>query len=157
MSREHGFDITTELAASAEHVWARVTGVEGVNDELMPVMRMTVPRGLENATLEQLPLGEPAGRSWVLLFGLLPVDYDDLTIAERGPGSRFLERSTMLTQASWSHERTVEPVAGGCRVTDHLRWRGRIPPLGAMYAIVVPRLFRHRHRRLAKRFGVVPA
>jgi hypothetical protein len=34
-------------------------------------MRMTIPRGLREATLDQLPLGERAGRSWVLLFGPL--------------------------------------------------------------------------------------
>ena len=61
----------------------------------------------------------------------------------------------MLTQTLWSHERIVEPLAGGCRVSDRLRWRGRIRLLGVMYRIVVPLVFRHRHRRLARRFGLL--
>ena len=148
----NSFDIATELAAPPEAVWQHVTSVDGVNGELMPLMRMTVPRDLRGATLDQLPLGQRAGRSWVLLFGMIPVDYDDLTIVERGPGHRFFEKSTMLTQARWWHERIVEPAPGGSRVVDHLSWSGRIPPLSAMFRIVVPVLFRHRHRRLRKHF-----
>jgi ligand-binding SRPBCC domain-containing protein len=151
----HSFEIRTDLAAPPETVWSHVTTVDGVNSELMPLMRMTVPRALRNATLNDLPVGRRAGRGWVLLFGLIPVDYDDMTIAERGPGQRFLEQSTMLTQSHWTHERSVEPTPGGSRITDHLTWQGRTRPLGAMYRFAIPILFGHRHRRLAKRFGMV--
>ena len=150
---EHAFDITTDLAAPPEMVWTHATGVAGVNGELTPLMRMTVPRGLADMTLDRVPLGHRVARSWVLLFGLIPVDYDDLTIVERGPGRRFLENSRMLTQSSWSHERVVEPTASGCRLTDHLRWRGRTRAFGAMYRVAIPILFRHRHRQLRKLFG----
>jgi ligand-binding SRPBCC domain-containing protein len=147
------FDIASELAAPPEVVWQRLTSIDGVNGELMPLMRMTVPRHLRGATLDQLPLGQRAGRSWVLLFGVFPVDYDDLTIVERGPGHRFFEQSTMGTQRRWNHERIVEPAPGGCRVVDRLSWSGRTGLFDAMYRNVVPMLFGHRHRRLRKRFG----
>jgi ligand-binding SRPBCC domain-containing protein len=149
----HSFEIATDLASPAETVWQHVTSVDGVNGELTPLMRMTVPRALRGATLDDLPLGQRAGRSWILLFGIIPVDYDDMTITERGPGHRFFEQSTMLTQSRWSHERSVEPTPGGSRVTDHLTWQGRARPLGAMYRLVIPIVFGHRHRRLRKRFG----
>jgi hypothetical protein len=67
----HAFDIATDLAAPPEVLWRHATGVDGVNNELIPLMRMTIPRGLREATLDQLPLGERAGRSWVPLFGPL--------------------------------------------------------------------------------------
>ena len=35
------------------------------------------------------------------LLRVLPVEYDDLTIAELEPGRRFLERSTMMTLRRW--------------------------------------------------------
>jgi hypothetical protein len=149
----HSFDISTDLAAPAEAVWKHATGVPGVNHELLPLMRMTVPDGLGDTTLDEVPLGQRVARSWVLLFGIVPVDYDDLTIVERGPGYRFLENSKMLTQSSWSHERIVEATATGSRVSDHLRWDGRARPLGAMYRLVIPIIFGHRHRRLRKLFG----
>jgi len=149
----HSFDISSELSSPAETVWQHVIDMAGVNGELRPLLRMTVPPGLSDVSLGELPVGRRVGRSWLLLFGFLPVDFDDLTIAERGPGYRFLERSVMLTQSCWEHERLVRPLDLGCSVTDRLRWQGRFPPLGALYRLAVPILFRHRHRRLRRRFG----
>ena len=150
----HTFSISSDLAAAPEVVWRHVTDMDGVNSELTPLLRMTVSPGLESARLDRLPVGRRAGRSWLLLFGFLPVDFDDLTIAEYGPGHRFLEQSTMLTQSRWEHERTVAAIAGGCRVVDRLAWRGRVAPLGALYRLAVPVLFRHRHARLRRLFAV---
>jgi ligand-binding SRPBCC domain-containing protein len=143
------------LPAAAEDVWARAVTPEGINDELRPLLRMTMPRSLRGGTISEVPLGEPLGRSWILLFGLVPVDYDDLGLAERGPGFRFLERSTMLTMSSWEHERSVRPVGEGCEVTDRLTFRLRrplaaVPGFAGLARAIVARLFAHRHRRLAR-------
>ncbi len=58
------------LPAAAEDVWARAVTPEGINDELRPLLRMTMPRSLRGKTISEVPLGEPLGRSWILLFGL---------------------------------------------------------------------------------------
>lgn len=150
----HRASFCSELAAAPEVVWRHATSMTGVNEELTPLLRMTVPAGLAGVGVDALPTGRRAGRSWLLLFGWLPVDYDDLTIAEHGPGRRFLETSTMLTQSYWEHERTVDPADGGCRLVDTVQWQGRLPGLGALYRLAVPLLFGHRHRRLRRRFGV---
>jgi hypothetical protein len=152
----HAFEIASDLATPSEVVWQHAMSLDGVNRELMPLVRMTVPRGLAGATLDDVPLGQRLGRSWLLLLGLVPVDYDDLTIVEREPGRRFFEQSTMLTQSRWWHERIVEPLPGGCRIVDRLRWQGRVRPFGALFRLAVPLLFRHRHRRLCRRFGALP-
>lgn len=157
MARQTGlmpaFEISSDLAAPAEVVWRHVTDMAGVNDEMRPLMRMTVPPGLHGSRIGDLPVGRRAGRSWLLLLGVLPVDFDDLTIAEMGPGLRFREESRMLTQSRWEHERSVTAIEGGSRVRDSLRWQGRIAALGALYELGVPVLFGHRHRRLRRRFG----
>ena len=77
--------------ASADQVWARVVTMEGINDELRPWMTMSMPRGKESLTVDDIPVGEPVGRCWMRLFGVLPFDYDDLTIAELWPGRGFHE------------------------------------------------------------------
>jgi hypothetical protein len=127
---------------------------EGINHELRPLLRMTMPASLRGKTIEVVPLGEPLGRSWILLFGLVPVDYDNLGLAERGPGLRFLERSTMLSMNSWEHERTVTPAEDGCEITDRLTFMLRrplaaVPGSDRLARAIVARLFAHRHRRLA--------
>jgi ligand-binding SRPBCC domain-containing protein len=140
---------TTEVPAPAEAVWGRVTSVEGVNHELGPWMRMTVPRAARGLTLEEVPLGERVGRSWVLLLGVIPFDYDDITLVERGPGMRFLERSPMGSMRLWQHERLVEARGdGACAVTDRLTFAPRVPGAGRLVRAIVERIFRHRHRRL---------
>jgi hypothetical protein len=87
------------VRASAEDVWLRVVTPEGINDELRPWMRMTIPRSLRGKTIDDVEPGHRLGRSWLLLFGVFPFDYDDLGLAELGPGFRFLERSTMLSMS----------------------------------------------------------
>ncbi len=147
------------LAAPADRVWERATRIEGVNAELRPLLRMTVPRHLRGATISDLEVGVPAGRSWLLLGGVLPVDYDDLCIAELDPPRRFLERSRMASMDLWQHERAISPRgAGACVLTDTLTFQLRrplaaIPGMAALAARIVGALFSHRHRRLVAMHG----
>jgi len=134
-------------------VWDRVTTAAGINDEMYPYLRMTLPRALESLDPASVELGERIGRSWILLFGLLPIDYDDIGLVRLDPGEGFLERSTMLSQRAWEHERTLEPVEGGCRVTDRVRWEPRLGFLASPLRPVFAWFFRHRHRRLVRHFG----
>ena len=75
--------------APPQRVWARVVTPEGINDELRPWMTMSMPRGKESLTVDNVPVGTPVGRCWMRLFGALPFDYDDLMIAELWPRPRL--------------------------------------------------------------------
>ena len=147
------------LAAPAADVWARAVSEEGINDELAPILRMTMPAGLRGKTIDDVEVGIPLGRSWILLARLVPVDYDDLCLAELEPGRRFLERSRTLSFSVWEHERIVEPVdERTCTVTDRLGFELKrgiawIPGSARLAAAIVRFLFRHRHRRLAAYAG----
>ncbi len=146
---------TSSVPRPAAAVWARAISEEGINHELRPILRMTMPRGLRGKTIDDVEVGVPLGRSWILLGRLIPVDYDDLLLAELEPGRRFLERSKTATFDPWQHERIVEPEGeGSCRVTDRLTfelkpWIRWIPGSARLATAVVSFLFRHRHRRLA--------
>jgi hypothetical protein len=72
--------------APAERVWERVVTPEGINDELRPWMTMSMPRGAESLTVDNVPIGTPIGRAWLRLFGVVPFDYDRLSIAALEPG-----------------------------------------------------------------------
>lgn len=153
------FEITTRLGSPAERVWAWALTEEGINYELAPWLRMTVPKGITHEmAIERAPLDEPLGRSWILLRGLIPVDYDDLRLAERGPGLRFLEISELGSCRRWQHEREVVPAGTDeCEITDRveldLRAPLRIVGGGRIVGRIVPALFTHRHRRLRERWG----
>ena len=143
-------ELSCHLDAPAEEVWARATSFGGVNDELLPVLRMTWPRELAGIDTARAPLGTRLCRSWLLLFGVLPVGFDDVTLVELGE-RRFVEDSAMTGMRRWRHERTVTPDGDGCTVTDRLTFEPQVRPIEPLVAGVVRLLFRHRHRRLRLR------
>ena len=147
------FSISSILPADVDSVWAHCSSMKGVSRELWPLIRMTYPEHAESLIPEVLVPGRPLFRSTLLLAGLVPIDWSDLTLVELDPGRRFLERSTMATQRIWEHERLLEPMTQGTRITDRLRWQGRFPAATGMFGLAVPILFRWRHRRLRQIFA----
>jgi ligand-binding SRPBCC domain-containing protein len=141
------------VPASPDTVWGRVSTFEGINDELGPVLRMTAPARVRALEPSEVVLGERIFRSWVLLFGVLPIDYDDLTLVSLEPGRGFHERSRMLSMRVWEHERTLEPDGAGCLVRDRLSFEPRLPGMGSLLERIVRATFRHRHSRLRRHFG----
>jgi ligand-binding SRPBCC domain-containing protein len=143
------------IEAPVEQVWARVVTPEGINDELRPWMTMSMPRGAESMTVDNVPIGTPIGRAWLRLFGVVPFDYDRLSIADLQPGRSFREESTMGSMRRWRHERSVTPNDDGKavvhdRITFQLRAVLRL--LTPVVAIGLRALFGHRHRRLQRHF-----
>jgi ligand-binding SRPBCC domain-containing protein len=153
MTASHGFTIASHLAASAERVWAHASTFEGVNRELAPLLRMTYPPRMARMTPESFPLGKAAFRSWILLLGCIPVEYDDITLVELAPGQHFSEVSRLLMMREWRHRRTVTPEGPGCVIQDEIamtpRWERTGPVLHGVYRAV----FEQRHRYLRRRFG----
>jgi ligand-binding SRPBCC domain-containing protein len=152
-SRPAEFEVSSLIPAPTQEVWERIITPEGINHELRPWMRMTVPSGIERLEPESVELGKRIGRSWVLLLGVLPFEYDDITLVELEPGRRFLERSPMLSQRSWQHERIVEPAEGGSRITDRIRMEPRLGLPAAPLRPIFRAVFRHRHKRLRAWFA----
>jgi ligand-binding SRPBCC domain-containing protein len=143
----------SDLRAPPEAVWARVASMDGINHELCPWMRMTAPRGAELSPAA-VPLGRRWFRSWILLFGVIPIDYDDLCVERLDPNRGFLERSTMLSARVWEHERTLQPREdGGTHLIDRVSFVPRIRATASAHRAVIRVIFRHRHRRLERFFG----
>jgi len=143
----------SRLDAAPEAVWERVSTMAGVNDELGPFLRMTHPPGLDRLEPGVAELGKPAFRSRLLLFGVVPVDYDDVTIVRLDPGRGFLERSPLGSQRHWEHERRIDPASCGCTIVDRVCHEPRVPVAERLQSALIRQLFLHRHRRLRRHFG----
>lgn len=158
MRSEWAFTHTSAITAPPSVVWARVVSPEGINDEMRPWLTMSVPAGADGVTIDNLDVGVPIGRAPLRLFGFIPFDYDDLTIAELEPGRRFREESTMRSMTSWTHDRTVTATAdGNTQLIDRISFRPRAPlrPLGPVLARCLRAYFGHRHRRLKRALSQV--
>ncbi len=133
-------------------MWNSISTMTGVNDELHPFIRMTSPR-----TQHTLPTevdGSVIFESWLLLFGVVPLDRHALALASVHEGVGFVEESSSWLQRRWRHERTLtatEP--GGCTIEDRVVIEPRLGSFRPVMSSLVEKLFAHRHRRLAKRFG----
>ncbi|GAB2868518.1 hypothetical protein GCM10027026_18360 [Myroides odoratimimus subsp. xuanwuensis] len=146
-------ELVSHLARPAAEVWAAATDFSGITAELRPWLRMTAPAD-QRRLPEQVQPGRRLFRSWLLLGGVVPIDYDDLALTELEPGRRFLEQSRMLSASLWQHERIVEPTgATTCRLVDRVAFIPRTPLHGLVLRWFVPRLFAHRHRQLRRLHG----
>lgn len=150
-------EVTSALLAERRTVLAHIATLDGVNRELHPILRMTAPRSYRERSLFEWPVGQPLFRSWLLLAGVLPVDFDQVALASLDPESGFEESSVMLAMSRWRHERRVtdcEP--GGSLLVDRLTFSARVPGTGRLLARIVRLVFRHRHGRLRAMFGEAP-
>jgi hypothetical protein len=131
-----------------------VSTMRGVNAELAPLVRMSHPPAMARLDPADIPIGRRAFRSWLLLFGVLPFDYDDLTIVELVPERGFREASSMFSQREWHHRRTLQPSARGCLVADEVTFSPRLAGLGWLFRALFVLAFIHRHRNLRRMFRV---
>jgi hypothetical protein len=143
----------SRLASDADAVWAHARTMEGVNAELAPWVRMSVPRAARGRTLEAAPIGREAFVSVMFAFGVVPFDLHHLILVEVNERG-FVEESWSWMQQRWRHERSIVEVAGGCELVDRITAEPRLP-VGPIARRVIGRLFDGRHRVLRARFGTL--
>jgi len=143
----------SRLSTTPARAWDWITSLRGISAELAPLLRMTAPKSLERLSDTTVVPGQRLFRSWVLLFGFLPVDRSDLTLVALDVGSGFVEVSPMLGMRYWRHERTLAPIAGGTVLTDRLTFEPRF--VASFVAWFIATVFRHRHAVLRRAMGVV--
>ncbi len=155
----HGFTFSSHVACTGSELWSAIARMDQINRELAPFLRMTAPSEARAKTVEDVPLGQLAFTSVILLFGVLPIDLHFVQLTERDSGRRFVETSRTLVNATWRHERIIDPAPDGrgCRIIDRVDYRTRLPLLGRLLRPAIHALFAHRHRRLLIRFGAPSA
>jgi ligand-binding SRPBCC domain-containing protein len=137
-------------------VWRRVTTQEGINDEMNPYMKMTMPRQFRGKSIADVTPGTRIGKSLLLLFGIIPFGFDDITIAKIETGRMFREESAMTGMRIWVHHRTLEPKGEKTILTDEITLAPQapmslIPGWGRLLSTILSAFFTHRHRRLSRR------
>jgi len=146
------FEESSTLAIASSQFWAHARFAD-VNAELAPWVRMTAPGAWKSRPLAEWPAGRQLFRSWVLLFGFLPVDLHFFCLERIDPESGFDERSSSVTNRFWRHSRSVVACEGGCIVSDRVEYASRLPLLGVILLPVYRAIFGSRHRFLRRKYG----
>ena len=145
------FTISSTLNIPPARLW-ELLSMNGVNWELAPVIRMTVSGKWRFLPLAEWEPGHPLFKSWILLFGLIPVDRHTMCLAGLHQGVGFHEHSFSIINRQWNHTRTIAPSGRGCVLTDCVAVEGRMPFLTRCLFPIYQRIFHHRHRRLQNRY-----
>lgn len=151
-------EFSSELAAPQPEVWSHASSMAGVNYELGPWVRMSHPPRFASLA-DALGAGEPLlpGRtvfhSWITFARLILMDRHAFGFERLLPGEGFDERSHSWSQKLWLHRRRVVAISGGTEVTDQLEFEPRLTLTAPLLRLIIAWLFRHRHRRLRRRFG----
>jgi len=149
----------SELHAPPERIWEWITSIRGISAEMWPFFRMTVPRGVLSLNDVDIRPGVRMFRSHVFLFGVLPIDYSDMTLVELTIGKGFIEQSPMGSMKLWRHERQIVPCPSDpdtVLLVDLLTFRPRMAR--RLVGWFIRRVFVHRHEVLkANLGGVQPA
>jgi ligand-binding SRPBCC domain-containing protein len=140
----------SELKESPDNMWKWITSSEGLNHELFPILHMSSLSNFSTKNLDTIELGVPITRSWLLLFGLLPIGFSELTLVELNVGERFIEQSKMSFMKSWRHERIIIPHGAGTIIRDVLTYEPIIS--NQLCTFFIKLLFRNRHKKLRNRF-----
>jgi len=152
--KEISLRFESTLHASRERVWEWISSVQGIQAEMWPWLRMTAPRSVRSLADVPFQPGVRMFRSFVFLFGVLPIDYSDLTLLELDAGSGFVEQSPMGSMKLWRHGRRVLPCdsdESSVRLVDQLTFRPRLAR--GLVRWFIGRVFAHRHAVLRATFG----
>jgi hypothetical protein len=122
--------------------------MRGVNRELSPLVRMTVPAEWADIPISRWPTGMSLFTSWILLFGVLPVDRHRFSLRGVEADVGFDEVSSSIINRTWRHRRFVTSRESGVTLRDRVDFTCRVPLLGYLLLPVYRAVFTHRHRVL---------
>ena len=144
-------EFSSRLAAPTDEVWKWISSWKSISTEMWPYFRMTAPNGVTSIDDLNVVPGTPLFRSRVYLFGIIPIDYSDVTLLELDKGRGFVEQSPMGSMTLWRHERRISNGANGCTLTDILTFQPRMSR--RLVAWFIGRVFKHRHAVLRRYLG----
>jgi len=145
------FELSSTLDCSKETIQRTLT-MEGVNAELGPLVRMTAPPAWQNVPIPEWPEKEPLFKSWILLFGLVPIDRHSFYFDSVDAGG-FSEASSSWMNRLWRHTRQIDSVESGVRVKDAVEFELRLPFLGRLLLPIYKAVLQRRHRYLRRMHG----
>lgn len=141
------FLVSSRLSVQPDKFWGEQS-IATVNVELSPWIYMSAPAAWQSLRLKEWDGSGQLFRSWVLLFGLIPVDCHTFGTIDLSQHMKFVERSSSLFNNIWQHERIAKTVPGGGEVIDKVSFTPRVRWLSPVLRTIYVLVFQHRHAKL---------
>jgi hypothetical protein len=145
-------EIQSDLAVGPDEFLSQCC-LQTVNWELAPIVKMTAPSRWQNSRIADWEVGGPLFKSWILLFGVLPVDRHSFRLRKPTFDRGFDECSSSWMNRAWNHRREIRANDLGCTVVDRVEVASRVPLFAPLLMPIYRLIFRHRHSRLRRKFG----
>lgn len=146
------FEMKVFLPANPACLSSDLLCMSGVNYELSPILKMSVPEKWATTSISDWPINEELFSSKVLFFGFIPIDLHSFTFLFVNT-SGFKESSKTLINSVWSHERTISNNGSGAIVSDVIYFKSKLGFLGYLFKPVSQAIFAHRHKRLILKYA----
>ena len=148
------FEMETSLAVSPDQLASDLLLMSGVNYELSPLLKMSVPQTWAAKPISDWPVNNNIFSSTILLFGFIPIDLHRFKfLSVHGMG--FKESSKTLLNSLWSHQRTISSNGSGAKVTDVVYYKSKLGFLGYLFKPLYQSIFAHRHKRLKSKYAKI--
>lgn len=147
-------EVSSRLKCKRQVIWESISSINGANKEFYPLLKMTCPFP-DLRINPSLITDRPLFRSWLLLFGLFPIEFDLIRLTKVIENECFEEKSSMALISEWNHHRYLSTPSNDNEtiVIDTIQFLPRIPGSGLIFLFVVRWLFQYRHFRLRQMFG----
>ncbi len=146
------FFFASDLPVPSDAILATLT-MRGVNAELSPLVRMTAAHAYAAQSILEWPTRQKLFDSWILLFGFLPIDRHSFYFDAINSSEGFSEQSSSWMNKYWNHARKVTSQGTGCRVTDTVSYKSRIPLMDILLKPTYQLVFWVRHKNLRRRYA----
>ena len=153
MKRVFEFTIQSVVNVETNQLWQVLTNMQGVNYELAPFVKMTIPKEYRDFTIADAPIGEKLFKSVILFFQFIPVDIHHFKLEKVVPNERFEENSSSLMHYFWKHTRILTTIDKGTLVKDTIQFYPRLPLIGFFLKPIYQLVFKNRHQRLKKKYN----
>jgi hypothetical protein len=151
----HVYESTQDVPKPLDEVFAFFSRPENLQE--------ITPDSLDFQFLTPSPIAMKEGAiiDYALKIKGVPVQWRSI-ISCYDPPHKFVDEQLKGPYAFWHHTHAFEPIEGGTRISDTVRYVLPFGPLGdVVHSLMVRRdveeIFKHRHKVIAERFGSMTA
>ena len=148
------FEMESILTSDIEKLSKELFTMNGVNEELFPIINMSAPTMWKSKPITDWPKNRTLFKSRINFLGYIPIDLHRFEFSDTSKYG-FKECSSSLMNKRWKHERSIIQSGDNVIVRDRVNYESKVGIMGLLLKPVYTSIFKHRHSRLKAKYGKV--